>query len=64
MEPCAALIFRDILHKMISIYQTYIITISSVYLSRIVLSRPDLRFISLKIERTIERTWKLNANVL
>ena len=57
-------IFRDILHKTISIYQNYIIIISSNYMLRIVRNLPDLRLISWKIERTIARTWKLDANVL
>ena len=45
------LLFRDILHKTISIYQNYIIIISSNYMPRIVLNLPDLRLISWKIER-------------
>ena len=57
-------IFRDILHKTISTYQNYIIIISSNYMKRIVLNPPDLRLISWKIERTIARTWKRDANVL
>ena len=57
-------LFRDILYKTISIYQNYIIIISSNYMKRIVLNPPDLRLISWKIERTIARTWKRDANVL